>query len=402
MPQNAPRERVLVVDEDPNVLDLLKRQVLEPMGYEVATANDAGRAIQQALTYGPNLILASLTLPGLSGKDLLVALRSQGIEVPMLVMAPEGMEADAIQAFRLGARDYLVKPLREAEAVTAIERALNEIRLRRERKQLADQLAESNRQLERRVRELTTIYGIGKAVTSTTNQGQLFAKLMEGSLYVTEADMGWILLRDDTSEDLVLRAQSGLPSAVADKLHQAWDDGVSSLVMLSGEALRIHGEGLSQFKLSRIGRAALIVPIKVRDEAVGVLNVARRDARMFTERNQAMLEAVADYASISLVNARLFQALEARAARLARKVEQTQQQLPEGSDSWMQVQELHERLISLAAVAGDRGLRSDLQAVATQLYAIVNSLAPEEKEEAAEPIEAPASETNGKEPEGGS
>jgi len=111
----SPRERVLVVDEDPDVLDLVERQVLEPMGYVVATAGDAGAAIQQALNFSPDLIIASLILPGLSGKDLLVALRSQGMDVPMLVTAPEGMEADAIQAFRLGARDYLVKPLREAE-----------------------------------------------------------------------------------------------------------------------------------------------------------------------------------------------------------------------------------------------------------------------------------------------
>lgn len=324
MDTQSARERVLVVDEDPEVLDLLSRQVLGPMGYEVAEASDAGTAIAQALNFSPDLILASLTLPGLSGKDLLVALRSQGIEVPMLVMAPEGMEADAIQAFRLGARDYLVKPLREAEAVAAVERALHEIRLRRERKQLADQLAESNRQLERRVRELTTIYGIGKAVTSTTNHNQLFAKLMEGSLYVTEADMGWLLLRDEMTDETVLRAQSGLPTSVASRLHKPWDDGVSALVMLSGEPLRVHGEGLSQFKISKIGRAALLVPIRVRDQSVGVINVARKDARPFSERNQAMLEAVADYASISLVNARLFQALESRARKLEREMAASQ------------------------------------------------------------------------------
>ena len=148
-----------------------------------------------------------------------MALRSQGMEMPILVTAAEGMEADAIQAFRLGARDYLVKPLREAEVVATVERALHEVRLRHEREQLEAELAESNRQLERRVRELTTLYGIGKVVTSTTNQNQLFAKLMEGSLYVTEADMGWVLLRDDGSEQLVLRAQNNLPAAVAAKLH---------------------------------------------------------------------------------------------------------------------------------------------------------------------------------------
>jgi len=319
---SAARERVLVVDEDPDVLDLLERQVLEPMGYLVATAEDAGAAIQQALNFAPDLIIASLMLPGLSGKDLLVALRSQGMDVPMLVTAPEGMEGDAVQAFRLGARDYLVKPLREAEVVAAVERALNDVRVRYERTQLADELAESNRQLERRVRELTTLYGIGKAVTSTTNQNQLFAKLMEGSQYVTEADLGWLLLQEETSDQLVLRAQKNLPPALAGKLHQPWDDGVSSLVMLSGEALSIHGEGLGQFKLARFGKAALLAPIKVRDQAIGVICVARQDPRPFSEREQAMLEAVADYASISLVNARLFQALEARARHLQRVLDQ--------------------------------------------------------------------------------
>jgi two-component system NtrC family sensor kinase len=321
MAMPSPREKVLVVDEDPDVLDLLERQVLEPMGYAVATADDAGAAIEQALNFSPDLIIASLMLPGLSGKDLLVALRAQGMDVPMLVTAPEGMEADAIQAFRLGARDYLVKPLREAEVVAAVERALNDVRVRHERQQLAEELAESNRQLERRVRELTTLYGIGKAVTSTTNQGQLFAKLMEGSQYVTEADLGWVLLQEEGSEQLVLRAQKNLPPALAAKLHQPWDDGVSSLVMLSGEPLSIHGEGLSQFKLARIGKAALLAPIKVRDQAIGVICVARQESRPFGGREQAMLEAVADYASISLVNARLFQVLEARASHLQQALE---------------------------------------------------------------------------------
>ncbi|MCK5646464.1 MAG: response regulator, partial [Anaerolineales bacterium] len=74
-----------MVDEDPSVLDLLGNQVLIPLGYKVETETEGGRAIERALTYNPDLIIASLTAPGLSGKDLLVALRSQGLEVPVLV-----------------------------------------------------------------------------------------------------------------------------------------------------------------------------------------------------------------------------------------------------------------------------------------------------------------------------
>lgn len=317
-------DRILVVDEDRHVLDLLANQVLIPLGYQVDVESEGSRAIERALANPPDLIIASLTLTGLTGKDLLVALRSQGAEVPILVTATEGKEEDAIQAFRLGAVDYLVKPLREAEVVMALERALSELRLRRERQELADQLSESNRQLERRVRELTTIYGIGKVVTSTTDQSKLFAKLMEGSIYVTEADMGWMLLRDEKTEQLFLRAHRNLPLPFSGRLHKPWNDGVSSLVMLSGQALSIHGEGLSQFELSQFCHAALIAPTKVRDQPIGVLCVAREAAKPFSERDQSMLEAVADYASISLVNARLFQALEARAKRLQQAVDQSQ------------------------------------------------------------------------------
>lgn len=377
MAERGSGERVLVVDEDFEVLDLVARQVLEPLGYRVATAADAASAIQQAVTFAPDLILASLTLPGLSGKDLLVALQSQGLEVPVLVMAPEGMEADAIQAFRLGAKDYLVKPLREAEVVAAVERALNEIRLRHERQRLAEQLARSNRELERRVRELTTLYGIGKAVTSTTNLPQLFTKLMEGSLYVSEADVGWILIQDEETERLILRAERGLPPEASAHLNQAWDDGVSGLIMLSGEALRIHGEGLAQFRVARLGQAALLVPIKVRDQPIGVIAVARRKPRPFTERDQAMLEAVADYASISLVNARLFQALQARAQHLQRQMQDARAGVPlaEALRRTVRAAQQADRQVQEAlARARDPDLRRSLQGLHGQLTHLLEAL----------------------------
>ncbi|MBM3120952.1 MAG: response regulator [Chloroflexi bacterium] len=378
MMPSAQRGRVLVVDDDPDVLDLLARQVLQPLGYLVQTADDGGAAIQHALNFAPDLIVASLTLPGLSGKDLLVALRSQGMEVPMLVTAPEGMEAAAIQAFRLGARDYLVKPLREAEVVSAVERALGEVRLRNERHLLAEQLGESNRELERRVRELTTLYGIGKAVTSTTNQSQLFTKLVDSSLYVTEADLGWVLLIEDRSKQLVLRAQRNLPPAVAAKLHHPWDDGVSSLVMLSGETLNIYGEGLTKFKMARMGKAALIAPIKVRDQVIGVICVARQEHRPFSERSQAMLEAVADYASISLVNARLFQALEERARRLQKAIEDAQAGTPASSEMLAlldrRLRHVQSEVAHLLTVAQEPGLRTALEAIGHDLESALHQM----------------------------
>jgi two-component system NtrC family sensor kinase len=388
MASSSKRERFLIVDDDPDVLDLLERQVLVPMGYQVETACDVSEAIQKAIKFGPDLIVASLTLPGLSGKDLLVALRSQGVEVPMLVMAPEGMEHDAIQAFRLGARDYLVKPLREAEMVAALERAIHEIQLRNERQHLASELAESNRQLERRVRELTTLFGIGKAVTSTTNQSQLFGKLMEGSLFVTQADMGYLLLQEEGTQHSIMRAQSHLPPSLASKLLQVWDDGVSGLVMMSGEALAIDGEGLAKFKLSRLGKAALIAPIKVKDKPIGVVVVVREAPKPFNERDQAMLEAVADYASISLVNARLFQALETRAQRYQQMVDQDMSEAQLEAE-WLAglkraLRAAQSEINKLREKTKDKTVKSGLSTVDEDMLALLRLISEREEASAAE------------------
>ena len=87
------------------------------------------------------------------------------------------------------------------------------------------------------------------------------------------------------------------------------DDGISGLVALSGETLSIAGEPLQKFRVANLGRSACAVPIKIQKEVIGMLVAVRKEDRPFEKTEQALLEAVADYASISLVNARLFRAL---------------------------------------------------------------------------------------------
>jgi two-component system NtrC family sensor kinase len=361
-------ERVLVVDEEAEILDLITRQILKPLGYAVASARNAEGALQQALEFEPDLIIASLTLPGLSGKDLLVSLRSQGIESPVLVTASKGMEADAIQAFRLGARDYLVKPFRETEVVTAVEHALDENRLRKERQYLAARLAHSSHQHDKRIRELTTLFGIGKVVTSTTNQQQLFSNLVEESVSIADADMGWILLRDDMRDALVLRTQYEMPASVANLMHKPWNDGLSPIVMKSGVALNLHGEGLSPFQIGEFAGAALVTPIKLYREAAGTIGVAREAGAPFLEREDIMLAAIADYISISLVNARLFQALASRAQKLESVLEERrmggQLQASWFEDHGKRLDELHQQLVKLCSEVQDSQLQVELMDIA--------------------------------------
>jgi DNA-binding response OmpR family regulator len=218
---NMTKERILLVENDPEISDLISRQTLKPLGYVVEVVGAAASAIQEASRFAPDVILANLNLPGLSGKDLLVALNSQGLEVPIIVIAPRGMESDVIQAFRLGATDFLYWPIREAEVVAAVERVLRQVRGRREREVLTRQLNHTNQELQRRVRELNTIFAIGKAVISATDQQSLFNKIVEGATFVSEADTSWLLVREERGKAFFLRACRNVP--IITTVQPTWD-----------------------------------------------------------------------------------------------------------------------------------------------------------------------------------
>jgi DNA-binding response OmpR family regulator len=307
---NASAERILLVESDPDIRELIANQALQPLGYQVQVAEDASTAIMQAAQSTPDLVIIDLNLVGLSGKDLMVAFSSQGLQVPVIVIAQKGQESNVIQAFRLGGTDYLLWPVRETEVVSAVERALKQVRERHLRQRLDQQLKETNLELQRSVRELTTIFAIGKAVISITDQRALFNKIVEGMLYVADADYGWLLLRDERTRTFVLTAHRNLPDSWSRKMGQPLDDGISSLVALSGETLAITGEPLKRFKLSSLGLSALAAPVKIQQEVIGLLVVVRKAERIFEDTVQSLLEAIADYTSISIVNNHLFRALQ--------------------------------------------------------------------------------------------
>jgi two-component system, NtrC family, sensor kinase len=316
-------DRILLVEDDPKISDLIARQTLRSVGYQVDVVSDSSSAIKKALQSPPDLIIANINLPGLSTKDLLVALTSQGVDTPLVIVAGKGQEHDIIQAFRLGAADYILWPARDAEILSVVERVFSRVRSARDNQRLDLQVTEMNEQLQRKVRELTAIINLGKAVISITDQPILFQKIVDGAVQVANTNIAWFLVRDQKSKSFLLAAQRGLPDAWAKKMNMPMEDGVSALVALSGETLAMDGAPLLKFRIANLGKSVCVVPIKVHLEVIGMLVVVRKEERAFTKTEQTLLEAVADYASISLVNSRLFRALNV-SAQSVREVQKRQ------------------------------------------------------------------------------
>lgn len=310
-------ERILLVESDPDIVELIARQALKPLGYNVKVVDHAAQAIEDALKNPPDLIIANLDLPDLGGKDVLAALSSQGVSAPLVVIAEKGDERRAIQAFRLGAADALLLPAKDAEVVRVVERAIQPTRSRRIRRELYQQLEALRDELKRRARGVASLLTMTRAVSSSMEQRQLLGRLLESAIQIADADIAWLMVRQEQTGEYLLRAQRNLPAGWAKKLNQTLDDGLSSLVAVSGQTLIIHGRPLEKFRAAALGKSAAVVPVKVRNEVLAVLVLIRKQSVEVDKDSQTLLEAIADLTSISLLNAQLFMALESagRASR---------------------------------------------------------------------------------------
>src|SRR5690348_520635 len=103
--------------------------VLKPSGYSFIEARDGLEALDQIAAHSPDLILLDLQMPRLDGIGLLQRMKETNIAIPVVLMTFYGSEEIAIEVFRLGVRDYVIKPFTEDELLAAVERGLVETRL---------------------------------------------------------------------------------------------------------------------------------------------------------------------------------------------------------------------------------------------------------------------------------
>jgi len=148
-------ETVLVLEDNRDIRAFV-RSALDAAGFTVIEALTGWQALREAESHPPDVLLLDWQLPDISGLDVLRALRTGGCKSPAILMTGYGSEELAMIALRLGARDYLIKPFSADELLQAMEVALAETRLRRERESLRAQLAEGIRWQDQYARQLTT------------------------------------------------------------------------------------------------------------------------------------------------------------------------------------------------------------------------------------------------------
>jgi DNA-binding NtrC family response regulator len=124
----APPARLLLVDDDPQVCWILAR-VLEEAGYDVAPAQTAKVAMDAFETRSPDVVLLDLRLPDGNGMDVMQRMRDADPSVVVIMMTGHGTVESAVRAMKLGAFDYLIKPVQLEEVKLIVEKGLEARRL---------------------------------------------------------------------------------------------------------------------------------------------------------------------------------------------------------------------------------------------------------------------------------
>jgi DNA-binding NtrC family response regulator len=161
MTRNSKKSRVLLIEDDP-----LFRQAMHDYladDYQVVDAENADTAFNHINNSRYEVILLDLTLPEMSGTEILQRIREQNSDIPVIMLTAVDRISKVVECIKLGAFDYLTKPVIAEELIASIERAVESSEMRRELDQRRKLQLESNREFEL----------IGQSVATATLRKQI-------------------------------------------------------------------------------------------------------------------------------------------------------------------------------------------------------------------------------------
>jgi two-component system nitrogen regulation response regulator NtrX len=184
--------RILIVDDEPNIGRSLQ-MILEREGYAVSLCHNAGSL--RSFTGRVDAYQMDVKLPDGNGVDLLRELRARGLNAPVVMISGHGTIADAVEATRAGAYDFLEKPLARDKVLLALKNALEQSTLREENERLRELLGAGARMI-----------GASSAWQRVVEQAGLAARSDARVLLIGESGTGKELLAAHVHEESPFRA----------------------------------------------------------------------------------------------------------------------------------------------------------------------------------------------------
>jgi class 3 adenylate cyclase/DNA-binding response OmpR family regulator len=286
--------RTLVIDDSRAVREFVVDYVLKPQGFQVEIATDGAEGLHKALNDSPDLILMDYEMPKMTGLEVLRNLRQHESHTPVILMTSHGSEEVAVEVFRLGVQDYIMKPFDPQDMLDAIDRALSITRLEREKEELTRRVIQANQQLKQNVSELNALYEVSKSITALIQPNQLLERIVDAVLAVTECEECSLVLVDSSSGQV----KGHLSKRQGEDKERARRSRTVTRPLSTGL--------LNQTKVPKqLSERVLSVPLQVGRRVLGTLSVSKKLSDDFTLHQDRLLRMLADYAAIAIHNMQL-------------------------------------------------------------------------------------------------
>jgi FixJ family two-component response regulator len=181
---SSPENLVFVVEDDPSMRNALNN-LLRSVGLEAQLFSSAKEFLQSGRPDVPSCVILDVRLPGISGLDLQRELAAANVHIPIIFITAHGDIPMSVRAMKAGAVEFLTKPFRDQDLLDAIQVALNQDRVRREKAHGLDELQRKFQSLTTRERELLPLVVSGrsnKEIASEFGTSEITVKVHRGNL----------------------------------------------------------------------------------------------------------------------------------------------------------------------------------------------------------------------------
>jgi CheY-like chemotaxis protein len=305
---------ILVVDDSPTYRKVLS-DLLFKKGYQSTCAASSEEALKLLQDNEFNLVLTDIIMPGISGLNLLKMIKEHRPALDVVIVTSNASSFTAIKALRLGAYDFIVKPIDDDTILyNVVERTIEKQRLALENQRLIVDLSEKNQQLQEAVDMMKTVNRACAIISSTFDIGSILKHLVESAVEQLRAQKGYLLLLDKTGTEFTMKVSIGIDHNLAKTFRMSIGRGLSGLVAEKNIPLVV-GTEIPKLLTEKILEedftgdlfttpGILSVPLNIGEKVVGVVNVSGRETRRpFGDPEVEFVTMLANHAAIALTNA---------------------------------------------------------------------------------------------------
>jgi len=295
-------QTILIVDDEEHIRRLCS-EILKRESYQTFTAASGKSAVELSRLQPFDLLLTDISMPGMDGLKLLQTIKDNQKEIASVVMTGYGTIDNAVEAMKLGAQGFVIKPFSREELVQAVGDALERYRLLRE---------------NMRLKLLVPLFEVGKTLLSDLHLKSLLETFNHVVLKETRSDAAAVMLIDDRTHAVETESCFILPDGFSKETFQRIVETLGRWVVEKKTPLLLAEEGaltdeMRSF-LQQAGLASVVVlPFVSKDQITGLLILCKKHGNAsFNPSDLELTSILCGQATIAIENAKLFEVIESK------------------------------------------------------------------------------------------